>query len=274
MTLPAPTITSGASGRAGLLIVGGPMRGGTSLLHHLLDSHPRVELMDRELRALRYADLATWAHVAAVHQSFTSTIARVHSRRLRRQVYRYIRAIIRGHRMGELATLDRIHDALIDALALADTLYVGDKYPDYVLQYPQFIHRDHTRCVFVHRDPRDVVASILDRVHQGDWAGRQWARRYDTVAKASAYWISIMRALADIRRLETNVLLLSYDSLVLETSVAVASIASHLSVAADGFDSSLPDPSIRGRYRSRLSGHDISEIERLAGDVMAEWGYI
>jgi hypothetical protein len=139
------------------------MRGGTSLLHHLLDSHPRIQLMARELRALRYADLATWAHAAAVHQSFMSTLNRIRHTRFRRQVYRYLRSILRGHGLHELTTVERIHRAFAFALADTDTRYVGDKSPDYVLLYPQFIHRPDARCVFVYRDARDVVADLVLR---------------------------------------------------------------------------------------------------------------
>ncbi len=256
-----------------LLVVGGAMRGGTSLLQRLLDSHPLVQLMERELRALRYADLATWAHAAAVHQSFTTPLHRIRDAVFRRQVYRYLSRILRGHRLYELTTIDRIHEALAGALANATTRYVGDKYPDYVLMYPPFIHRPNTRCIFVHRDPRDVVASILDRVHHGDWKGHQWTTRYDTVEKATDYWCHVMQALGDVQRLETNALVLRYDDLVLRRADAIGSIARHLDLPDDGFDTTLAHAESVGRYRQRLTAAQVEIIEQRAGAMMELWGY-
>lgn len=256
-----------------LLVVGGAMRGGTYLLHHVLDSHPHVQLMTFELRALRYAELATWAHAAAVHQSFASTLNQVRHREFRRQVYRYLSDIVRGYGLHELTTVDRIHSAFSIALADADTRYVGDKYPDYVLQYPQFIHRPNTRCVFIYRDARDVVASIMEQIQRGAWPHRKWARKYDSIEKATDYWLGIMQALRDMQRLETNALAVRYEDLVLRTAETIAVIAHHLELPEDGFDASLPDPSRIGRYREQLSRDQVQTIERRAGPMMEAWGY-
>lgn len=256
-----------------LLVVGGAMRGGTSLLQDVLDSHPQVHLMAMETRALRYADFATWAHAAAVHQSSMSTIRRTIDRRYRGQVRRYLWNIVRGHAAGELTTVDRIHHAFVAALGAPGCAYVGDKYPDYVLQYPQFVHRPNTKCVFVYRDARDVVASIHHRIHRGDWRGRTWVRKYNTIEKATDYWLAIMQAFHDLRQLETNAFLIRYEDLVLESAATVAAIALHLELPADGFDATLPNASSIGRYRERLSAQQLQVIEHRAGSVMEHWGY-
>lgn len=257
----------------GLLVVGGTMRGGTSLLHDILDSHPSIELMELELRCLRYVDLAIWSHVAAVTQGSLSTRNRLRSSTFRGQVRRYLRAILRGHGLSELTTLDRIHEALASALASPGTQYVGDKYPDYVLQYPQYIHRPNTRAVFVYRDARDVVASILERIHRGDWRGMAWAIKYNTVAKATDYWLAMMQALRDLSRLETNALLLRYEDLVARPSESLSAIADHLAIPAAGFNARLPDPSSIGRYKDRLSQAEREEVEQRAGAMLSAWGY-
>lgn len=249
------------------------MRGGTSLLHHVLDSHPRVQLMALETRALRYADFATWAHAAAVHQVSLSTLRRTINRRFRRQIMRYLWHIVRGHAPGELTTVDRIHRGLAAALGTPGCAYVGDKYPDYVLQYPQFVHRPNTKCVFVYRDARDVVASIHHRIHRGDWRNRTWARKYNTIEKATDYWLAIMQAFHDLRQLETNALTVRYEDLVRETTATVAAIGQHLGLPADGFDAALPQASSIGRYRERLTAPQLDVIERRAGAMMERWGY-
>lgn len=258
---------------ADLLVVGGAMRGGTSLLHRLLNSHPQIRLMTYELRALRYADLATWTHVLAVHQSSLITRARWLDVPFRRSVYRYLAAIMRGHGLSELTTVDRIHEAMSYALAVEGTRYVGDKYPDYVLTYPQYIHRPHTRCIFVYRDARDVVASIVERTQRGDWRNLSWARRYNTVERATDYWLVVMQALDDMRRLQTNALIIRYEDLAQRKNGVIASIATHLNVPNEHFDASLAVPDSVGRYRQRLDRDQLDGIERRAGAMMEAFGY-
>lgn len=250
------------------------MRSGTTLLRDVLASNPRVKFMTLELRALEYADLATWAHVAAVTKHFTSTFNRVRHPQFRRQVARYLSAIVRGHSLQDPTSVQRIHDALSFALEDASARYVGDKYPDYVLQYPKFIHQPNTRCVFAYRDARDVVASLVERVTRGPWRNRRWARQYDSIEKATAYWLAIMQSLQDVRLLETNALLVRYEDLVLRTSETIALIARHLALRESEFDVQLADASSVGRYRQRLRRDQIETIEHLAKPTLQAWGYV
>lgn len=261
------------TGSPDLLVVGGAMRSGTTLLRDVLGSHPRVKFMALELRALEYADLATWAHVAAVTKHFMSTFARVRNREFRRQVSRYLAAIARGHSLQDPTTVAQIHSALSFALADGSARYVGDKYPNYVLHYPKFIHQPNTRCVFTYRDARDVVASLVERVTIGPWRKRRWARRYDSIEKATEYWLAIMQSLQDIQRLETNALLVRYEDLVLRSRATTSAIARHLVMPEHEFDLRLPDPSSIGRYRQRLGREQLETIERLAKPTMEAWGY-
>jgi hypothetical protein len=249
------------------------MRSGTTLLRDVLASDPRVKFMALELRALEYADLATWAHVAAVAKHFTSSFNWVRHRQFRRQVSRYLSAIVRGHSLRDPTSVQRIHAALRFALEDASARYVGDKYPHYVLHYPKFIHQANTRCVFAYRDARDVVASLVERVTRGPWRNRRWAKQYDSIEKATAHWLAIMQALQDVQRLETNALLVRYEDLVLRTNETIATIARHLDLPASEFDVQLPDPSSIGRYRQRLGREQLDTIARLATPTMEAWGY-
>jgi len=246
------------------------MRSGTSLLRSVLNSHPSIELMAQELRALRYADLPAWRHVAAVHQAFFRNS--IGKPVFRRQAYRYLNAVLRGGVLGAV-TLDRIHRALASTLAGSDARYVGDKWPGYALLHPQFIHRASTRCVFIHRDARDVVASILERIRNGDWRRRRWASRLDTVEKATDYWVEMMEALGDVVRLGGNALVIRYDDLVTRPGHTLAALAGHLSLPLEGFDASLPHDSSLGRHRDRLSPAELDEVERRAGATLEAWGY-
>ena len=256
-----------------LLVVGGAMRSGTTLLRDMLASNPRIKFMALELRALEYADLATWAHVIAVTRHFTRTFDGVRHRQFRRQVSRYLVDIARGHSLHDPTTVQRIHNALVFALAENGARYVGDKYPDYVLQYPKLIHQPNVRCVFAYRDPRDVVASLVERVTHGPWRGRRWARQYNSVEKATTYWLTIMQSLQDVQRLESNALLVRYEDLVLRSRDTVSTIARHLGVAEHEFDLSLANQSSIGRFGERLSREQIETIERRAGPAMEAWGY-
>ena len=222
---------------------------------------------------LRYVDFSLWTHGVAVYRASFSTFARGMDRQFRRQIRRYLARLLRGRAFADLATLERIREALAEALPSSSAAYVGDKYPDYILLYPQFVHQPHTKCVFICRDALDVVASIHHRIHTGAWRGRRWTRRCDTIDKATDYWLSVMQALHDLKRLDTNALIIRYEDLVLHTAATVPRIAAHLDLQAEGFDASLPNSSSIGRYRDRLSPGQVDAIVRRAGAVMEDWGY-
>jgi hypothetical protein len=149
------------------------------------------------------------------------------------------------------------------------------------------------RAVHLVRDGRDVVCSLLERgwlsVERGggDDAGLPYGGRArfwvepdrraefesasDATRAAWAWRVYVTAA----RRVETRVLELGYESLVGEPDVAAAALAEHLDVDPAVFAGSLDrahDRSV-GRFRHDLTAEQLADVEREAGQLLAELGY-
>ncbi len=255
-----------------LLVVGGIPRSGTQLLRRTLGSHPQVRLMPREQQSLRFYDLPVALHLAAVVAASMGAPS-VRETTQRRLVLGYARHLLTHHRWREPTSLDMIHHALAAVLAQPNTRYVGDKYPGYLLHYPWYVHRPRTRCVFIYRDPRDVVASILRRVRYGGWGRRSWSMKFDTAAKATAHWSLGMQCIEDLSRLDTNALAIRYEDFVTDPGSTMAALANHLAVPAGDFNVSEIRPDPIGQYRATLNEEEIATVVRLAGAFMGRHNY-
>ncbi|MGH9387343.1 MAG: sulfotransferase family protein [Vicinamibacterales bacterium] len=256
-----------------LLVLGGIPRAGTKLLRRTLGSHPQIRLMPREQRSLQFYDLSVALHLAVLGAASTGWQA-FRDPAQRRLMLRYARHLLAHHRWREPTSLDMIHQALVAALAQPNTQYVGDKYPDYLLHYPRYVHRPRTRCVFIYRDPRDVVASMTIRVRYGSWGRRPWSTKFDTVAKATAYWLLGMQCIEDISRLDTNALAIRYEDFVTDPKSTVAALANHLAVPAADFNWSEVHVKGIGKYRETLNEGEIATVSRLAGAFMQRHNYL
>lgn len=195
-----------------LLIVGGIQRGGTTLLRNVLMSHPYISFYPFEAKTLPKYELTVKAHIWDILRANLKSVIwrRDHHRYL--FCSQYIKSIVKCSGFKGFITLDKVHHAMIESLSQSSDIYVGDKHPDYIVSYPQFIHRPNTKCFFIYRHPYDVVASTLKRVN-GDWRGRAWAVKYDSVEKISHYWVSRMQMIVDIQKLDSNALILRYEHL-------------------------------------------------------------
>jgi len=149
------------------------------------------------------------------------------------------------------------------------------------------------RGVHLIRDGRDVVCSLLERGWLsserggGDDAGlaygagaRFWVdsnRRAEFEAASDATraawaWRAYVTA---ARRAETRVLELRYETLVGDHERVAAALADHLGVEPATFVGSVErahDRSV-GRFHSDLTAEQLADVEREAGDLLAELGY-
>ena len=257
-----------------LLVVGGTQRGGTTLLMRFLLAHPAINLFPFEQRSLRFYDLATFLHVIAVSKLLFASFSRLSEREMWRYTANYVLQILKQTSILGFVTLDTIHHAMVGALANRDTKYVGAKCPTYLLDYPQFIHRENTKCIFIYRDARDFTASNLMRVRYDWWRNRRWVEKFNTVEKLSRYWLFAMRCIQDLQQLEANVLIIRYEYFVSRPEATAERIAEYLRLDVDGFDVNEPSTSSIGKYKETLTVDEIAVIEDITGDTMRQFGYL
>ncbi|MCS6942442.1 MAG: sulfotransferase [Geminocystis sp.] len=142
------------------------------------------------------------------------------------------------------------------------------------------VHRNFDRILyiwpsaaFIHiiRDPRDVARSCVDM----GWAGSVWCG-VDRWLEAEYTWNRLREKIPPDRCVEIH-----YEDLI-ENPVAVLSgICSFIGVEYDGAmlsypkDStySLPDASLVGQWRKRLSNFEIQLVESKVGDLLVDRGY-
>jgi len=149
------------------------------------------------------------------------------------------------------------------------------------------------RAVHLIRDGRDVVCSLLEKGWLsagrggGDDAGLAYGARarfwvepgrraeFEAASDASrAAWAWRVYVTA-ARRVDTRLMELRYESLVGEPATASAALAEHLGVDLNVFARSLDrahDRSV-GRWQRDLSEEQRADVEREAGELLAELGY-
>ncbi len=257
-----------------LLVIGGIPRAGTAFLRSALAAHPDIALVYSEFQALRLLKLSVWLHCFAV----TRVLVRRRSRRRiaenRAMLWRYVRYLWSNFAFDDPVTLPMVKDAMANALQKPHARYVGDKYPSYLLAYPQFIHAPNTKCVFIYRDPRDVVASMMVRFRNpDDWGRRAGLRQYNTVEKATQHWIMCMACIHDLQKLDANALILRYETVLTDPASTATALANYLELPADGFGFHLADPQRIGQHRHVLTEAEIEQVETLAADWMQRYSY-
>jgi hypothetical protein len=258
-----------------LLVIGGTQRGGTSLLMEFINAHPLIDLFPRENRSLSFYGLTTYVHLIAVGQKLlVLRRSREFSFDSKRVILRYLMQILKETSLFGFVTLDTIHTALINTFADEDTLYVGAKYPAYLLDYPRFIHRDNTKCIFIYRDARDVIASNLMRVRHDWWKHFSWVEQFNTIEKLCQYWLLAMDCIHDIQRLNTNVLIIRYEDFVSQPQAIANQIGEHLNLDPSLFSVNEPNTSSIGKHVEMLTAQEIALIEDITGDMMRTFGYL
>ncbi len=180
-------------------------------------------------------------------------------------------------------------------LGLVTGLRAVEHTPELAFVLPAALHAyPRARAVHAVRDGRDVVCSLLERGWlradrpAEDWLGlpygsraRFWVEReradefeHASDAKRAAWawrvYVSTARASSE-RTLE-----LRYESLVRERGDVAQRLAEHLGVSAKDVDAGLAyahDGSV-GRYRRDLTPEQLADIDREAGPLLRELGYV
>jgi len=257
-----------------LLVIGGVMRGGTSLLRDIIGTHPAIAVFSSELLALIWCGQPILPHLARVQHHLLLENRWLRYPEYPREVYRYLWHLAWGNGLFRgPVTVEMCHRAFAAALAKPGCIYVGDKYPDYVFHCQHFLHQPDCRVILIVRDPRDTVASILFRIRKGNWAGKRWVRQYSTVAGASRYWNEAAAVMANMNRQQSGALVIRYEDLVTATHSTIGRIARYLEVDAGGFVSGSAHGHSVGNHVHHLETGEAREVERETATLMAAFGY-
>lgn len=257
-----------------LLVIGGVMRGGTTMLQSLLASHRNVALFAREMRALSWCGQPGLIHALRVHHHLLIGKRRFRHPEFRRQVYRYLGSFIRENGLFQKSVgVELCHRAIASSIARADSLYVGDKYPEYVFHTGDFINRPDCRVILIVRDPRDVAGSLFHRIRNGDWAGKSWAKQYSSLDGACQYWNEAARVMAGQNHPDSPALVIRYEDLVMQTQSTVDRISAFLQIDPDGFDLSPIHSKSIGKHAFSLNAAEIRRIEQETSILMTAFGY-
>ncbi|MFC1707845.1 sulfotransferase [Planctomycetota bacterium] len=263
------------------LFVVGCHRSGTTLLRRIVNVQPGVHVA-------RETGFLSELYTDDCHCETRSAVKTINSylRAERWQVLLEQAEVLR--RFGETGDLVEIyrHVCMLEAKPGGTELYWGDNTPHYVGLAPiLYRHFPSSRFIHIVRDPRDVVASVIDlpfRANTPHLAALEWFARV-------ADWLVAERVIPDSQRLT-----LRYEDLVTQSEAEVARVFDFLElphvdptawrVGAGGDDevADLPhhfrlntpiDASRVGRYRERLSTAEIGCVEAVARQAMLSFGY-
>lgn len=256
-----------------ILVIGGHIRSGTTLLRNLCNSHPEIAItnefnyfsgLDKTFTENKRSILERlWGKTAsgqALHNHFRNYVF----------VARYLYNL-RRYKDGHIINLPAIEKALRGTFP--EIRIVGDKTPSYVFLLDNFVQTNGLSNLIIFRDCRDVVSSTLQRVRT-KWRTKRWTENVDTAAKVAARWV---RSIEIMERNRKQVHIVRYEDLVRRPNREVERLAKMLGVDPLGFSgyvvSNIRDSSI-GKFRTGLTKGEIETVVKIAGPTMAKLGYI
>ena len=247
-----------------LLVITGHQRSGTTMLNAVCDAHPDI-MMTFEFENL------------VLPQPYAT-----HVRKIRKDWWK--RRIITA---GRTVTAKKLNSFVflvgylfwlwvysrgetVTSEAMRKTLHrifpkhrvIGDKYPRYVWQLSSF-DQPHTKYVFIYRDGRDVLQSVLNR----SWADS----RFDRIQDTAAYWVEAIEIMGRNRE---QLLMIRYEDMVTNPQSELKRLADYLGVDAAGFDHEMIRSSSIGKYKEFLTEEQLAEFMAVAGPTLERLGYL
>ena len=124
------------------------------------------------------------------------------------------------------------------------------------------------RCIFVYRDPRDVVSSTLEKTRGA------WRRGHPEVMRDPAHlarrWVNMMEAM---ERCRDDLLVVRYEDFVTDPTLTFEQLGEWLDVEPEGFDRAPVNAGNIGKYRQGLTQPELSDVVAVAGSAMQRYGY-
>lgn len=259
-----------------MLIITGHQRSGTTMLRYLCDAHPQM-MVTHEFGTLLYMR-QPYAEYAQNMRARTASVGarwgflKTHS--LDRQTQSENEALTERF----LRVLGEIEQGAITGTAVEqalqqlfpETAVVGDKLPQYSAGLGKITKDPALACVVIYRDCRDVAASYLHKVRT-EWAGFDWAEKFNTAEKLAHRWVARMDMM---EQYADKVHVMQYETLVQEPAATLATLGRWLGVDPDGFPADRVKATSVGNYKKGLTSAEVDDIMRIAGEKMAQYGYV
>lgn len=256
-----------------VLVIGGHIRSGTTLLRNLCNSHPEIEITNE------------FNYFSGLGKSYTE-----HRRILLKRLWGETKS--RGIKLpslfGDYAFVTRylfkirgFRQNTIDAIAIESTLrsifpkahIIGDKTPRYVFLLDKLVAERGLSNLVIFRDCRDVASSVLVRI-RSKWRKKHWKYNVDTAEKIAGRWV---RGIEIMERNKDKIHIIRYEDLVLEPKRELIKLAKWLGVDPAGFSDSMVS-NIRkrciGKYKTALTKEELRTVMAIAGPMMEKLGYI
>lgn len=259
-----------------VLIIGGHLRSGTTLLRNLCNDHPDITVTNE------------FANFAGLGMSYKKYSYRLLKKRwqdrtrsflasgsageqrnfvLQSHIFlgRYLFELIK-HRNGYVNIL-AVETAMRNCLPI--TRIVGDKYPDYVFMLDKLSNVDGLVTIIIYRDCRDVVRSTLERV-KTKWRKNAFIKYMDTAEKVAHRWVG---AIESMEQHTDKIHSVRYEQLIMEPRKEFKKIGQCLGVDPSGFPAHLIRRDSIGKYHQELSEDQLAIIMKIAGPTMTRLGY-
>ena len=270
------------NGRPAVLFIVGMPRSGTKLLRDLLNRHPDIAIFPNESHFFPRLPRLIRKHGDPLRREcFAKLYAELDGTRFMRR--------LRGHgivldqddwfaRIGGGGARD-VLAALFESYAAATgSRIVGDKTPEYLTQVPLLTSFfPDAKLVHIVRDPRDYVVSMR----------KAWGKSLPRAAQRWKTWIRKFRQ--DAQHCNAAVIELRYEDLVTAPRAALERVCIHVGVSfrdemlsldrpAENLGDTRGETSIVaancGKWRRALREREVRRVERIAGVLMGELGYV
>lgn len=264
-----------------ILIIGGHIRSGTTLLWRICNSHPDVMLT---------YEFNNFSAVGKPYATYTKKILqRVFLKGFKYDVLRKdntnrsFLSSIQDSLINDIFILKYLYylkpvNGLISSRSIKSSLskitrdvtYIGDKYPHYVFLLDNLMKNEDVVCLIIYRDCRDVVGSTLKKVRT-HWKNQKWVHEYDTAEKVAKRWV---KSIEIMESHNNNIHAVRYENLINNSHKEISSIGNYLDIEFHADTAGNIRENSIGKYHSYLTDQEIKDINEIAGPTLSRLGYI
>jgi len=261
---------SDVSERARVVVVGGHVRSGTTMMGQVINTHPDIVAM-HELRAFSGLKRTWFGHMRRIkHKNLMPLpLDRAQDRGNRRRLRTWWFIARYGAFLLPHFWWIRYEDVR-RALQWANpsARIVGDQSAQSHSQMFFLSRQPDCRVIIMHRDCRDVAQSTL-RLTRTTWAN-QGMGKLDASAIATR-WV---RQMERLDRVNEGVMLVRYEEFVANPGPAVERLGAFLGVDPAGFRTDFVRKDSVGKHRDGLTADETAAVLKVAGPTLRRMGYV